>query len=130
MEIVNSMEIKQVCHKILTLVRDKAREEINPLLIRIQHVIYEMLAHIDKLESENSDVKKLKYHWSVLYRDGDVLEEMGTLIKNTTPVFIEKEIDFISQSLVLSAPIVIQSFGRIESLFIITPKFQEMSGLW
>ena len=89
-----------------------------------------MLAHIDKLESENSDVKKLKYHWSVLYRDGDVLEEMGTLIKNTTPVFIEKEIDFISQSLVLSAPIVIQSFGRIESLFIITPKFQEMSGLW
>lgn len=130
MEIVNSMEIQQVCQSMIKLVREKSMVEVNPLLIRMQYVIHELLYHMREIETENSNSEKLKYHWSVLYRDGDILDEMGTLIKNTTPAFIERDIDFISQSLVLSTPLVLGRFGRKETLYIVTPKFQEMSGIW
>lgn len=123
-------EIFQSCQAILIAVREKSREEVNPLLIRIQYVIEELQTHLLAIVSAKVDAQKQKYHWSVLYRDGDALDEMAILLNNTTPVYIQTEVDFIKQCLVFFTHHVVQSFGKRESLYIITPKFQELSGLW
>jgi hypothetical protein len=95
-----------------------------------QIVLEEFQTHLHKISTLNDDVQQQKYHWIVLYRNGDVLDEMMTLLNNTTPVFIQTEVIFIKQCLVFFTQHVVKTFGQRESLFIITPKFQELSDLW
>ena len=55
---------------------------------------------------------------------------MNTMLHNTTPVFIRSEVDYIKQVLVFFTDQVVSNFGKRESLYIITPKFQELVKLW
>jgi hypothetical protein len=123
----NTDEIMQTCEDILVKVREKSKVEVNPLLIRIQSIIKEFQTHLLSLSGEGGDEK---YHWGVLYRAGDTLDENAVLINHTTPVFIQTELDFIKRKLVLFTNYVVQKFGKRDSLYIITPKFQELAGLW
>lgn len=128
----NIEDIVQACERILQQVREKSKESVNPILLRIQVVVNEMqqhLAALTKAENQN-DLRQKKYHWSVLYRDGDMLDEMMTLLHNTTPVFIQTDVNYITQRLIYLTTEVIQTFGRRESYYIITPKFQELAGIW
>ncbi|MBT2756789.1 hypothetical protein J7E71_12570 [Mesobacillus foraminis] len=122
-------KILKACQHIQTVVRDKSKEEVNPLLIRIHYVTEELQTHLLAVASANS-VQQQKYHWSVLYRDGDALDEMMIMLNNTTPVFIQSEVEYIKQGLVFFTQHLVQTYGKRESLFIITPKFQELSELW
>ncbi|MBI0576799.1 hypothetical protein IEC97_05470 [Neobacillus cucumis] len=123
-------EILSACKHILSVVKDKLKEDVNPILIRIQYIIKEFQTHLAATASTMNNPQQEKYHWSVVYRAGDTLDEMATLIKNTTPVLIKTEVDYIKQRLVFFTNHVVQTFGNRESLYIITPKFQELSGLW
>jgi len=127
---INIDEILKACQLMLSTVREKSEIELNPLLIRIQYVINEMESHFLVIASNIEDIKTEKYHWSILYREGDILDEMATLIHNTTPVSIRTEVDYIKQQLITFTSMVVQTFGKRESLYIITPKFQELAGLW
>ena len=127
---INIDEILKACQLMLSTVREKSEIELNPLLIRIQYVINEMESHFLVIASNIEDIKTEKYHWSILYREGDILDEMATLIHNTTPVSIRTEVDYIKQQLITFTSMVVQTFGIRESLYIITPKFQELAGLW
>jgi hypothetical protein len=122
--------IEQTCLAILHAVDEEAKVDSNPILIRIQYVVMEIRAHFREVLAGDNHLAQRKYHWSVLYRAGDTLNEMTILLKNTTPVFIENEVYFIMQQLVFYTHDVIQSFGGKESLYIITPMFQEMAGIW
>lgn len=123
-------EILQACQSIVKAVSEKSKEDVNPILIRIQLVLEEFQAHLHWISTLQDDVQQQKYHWSVLYRDGDILDEMTTLLNNTTPVFIQTEIAYIKQCLVFFTQHVVKTFGLRESMYIITPKFQELSDLW
>ncbi len=123
-------DILKTSQHIIMVVEDKSKDEVNPLLIRIQYVIKELQTHLTALASSENDTHQQKYHWSVLFRVGDSLDEMASLIKNTTPVFIQTDVDYIKQRLVLFTPHVVQTFGKRQSLYIITPKYQELAGLW
>lgn len=119
----------QTSNQILMTVREMSKEEINPLLYRIQVVLEEVKTHLLAVASKQ-DRNQLKYHWSVLYRAGDILDEMSTLLKNTTPVMIQTEVDYIKQNLIFFTEHIVQTYGKNEALYIITPKFQELSDLW
>lgn len=123
-------DLISACERILTRVREKSKEEVNPILIRIQVVIQEFTTHLRSLSAPIKDKKLEKYHWSVLYRAGDMIDEMAVIIKNTTPVFIQTDVDYIKQRLIFFTKQVVSGFGNRESFYIITPKFQEMAGLW
>lgn len=126
----NTNEIIRSCDNILKAVEEKSKEEVNPLLIRIQRVILEFQDHYLSIAKGNMNPSDKKYHWSVLYRAGDMIDEMTVLLRNTTPVFIQTEVEYIKQSIVFFTNEIVQTYGRREALFIITPKFQELAGLW
>lgn len=93
-------KILESCHQIRNKVQEKLKWEVNPFLIRIQSVILELETHFTAVFS-TKNVNELKYHWSVLYRAGDTLDEMATMLRNTTPVLIQTEVDYIKKELVL-----------------------------
>jgi len=126
----NTAEMIKVCEHILKVVKEKSKEEANPLLTRIQFVIQEIQTHFLAVSTLKEDLQQQKNHWSILYRDGDVLDEMTTLLNNTTPVYIQSEVEYIKHSLVEFTSEVVHAYGLRDSLYIITPKFQELSGLW
>ncbi|WP_254119119.1 hypothetical protein [Bacillus sp. FJAT-29790] len=118
-------EIICACENIL--IKEKLKNEVNPLMIRVQYIIHEFQTHFLALAKGGMHDK---YHWSVLYRNGDTLDEMATLLKNTTPVSIHTEVEYIKQCLVFFTNQVVQAYGKRDSLYIITPTFQELAGLW
>jgi len=126
----NQNEIFSACEHIRTMVSKKSKEEVNPLLLRIQYIIQEFWDHFLALSKGNMNKLDERYHWSVLYRVGDTLDEMAILLNNTTPVFIQTEVEYIKQRLVFFTSRVVQTYGIRNSLYIITPKFQELAGLW
>ncbi|WP_462409620.1 hypothetical protein [Neobacillus sp. Marseille-QA0830] len=130
MNIGSINELQQSCANILAKVNEKLIEVVNPLLIRIQYVVEEFQSHLLALTKASGDIGLQKYHWSVLYRAGDTMDEFAVLIHNTTPVPIKNEVDYIKQQLVFYANQVVQLYGKRESLYIITPKFQELAKIW
>jgi len=128
--IENAEDIYKACQQILHAVKEKSKEVVNPYLIRIQSIIIELQNHFQAILSLEDNRSKLKYHWSVIYRDGDTLDELTTLINHSTPVFISSKVDYIKQRLVFFTSEIVSIFGKRESLYIITPKFQELAKLW
>lgn len=126
----NNEEIMQTCQQILSVVREKSKQEVNPLLFRIQMILQEFQTHFTALASAEVSIQQQKYHWSILYRDGDTLDEMATMLHNTTPVLIKTEVDYIKQCLVFFTYHIVNLFGKDEARYIITPKFQELAELW
>ncbi|WP_216637388.1 hypothetical protein [Bacillus sp. FJAT-27445] len=51
-------------------------------------------------------------------------------MKNSTPIAIQNDVEFIKECLVFLTKMVVEGFGKREALFIITPKFQELARLW
>jgi hypothetical protein len=123
-------EIFKALERILHEVKEKLKDVVNPYLIRIQFVINELQNHLQILHSVGDDRTKLKLHWSVIYRGADILDEMTTLIQHTTPIYIKSDADYIKQRLVFLTRDVVGLFGKRESHYIITPKFQELAKLW
>ncbi len=123
-------DIQQVCQNIIAEVNEKLKLENNPLLFRIQHVVREYQFHLRSLSSASSNPELQKKHWGVLYRAGDAIDEMSILLHNTTPVPIKDDVDYLKQQLVFFTTEVVQLYGKRESLYIITPKFQELAKLW
>lgn len=126
----HSSEFVQACASIKKEAMNQSKVDINPLFTRISVILDELMEHVLLLSSDSNDSLDEKYHWSVLYRAGDVLGEMATMLTHTTPLPIRTEVQFIMQILIFYTQIVIQRFGKREALYIITPKFQELADLW
>ncbi|MED4841695.1 hypothetical protein P9695_15590 [Weizmannia sp. CD-2023] len=55
---------------------------------------------------------------------------MAVMIKNTTPVYFQTDVDYLIQRLIFFAKDIVNKYGWRESCFIMTPKFQELAGIW
>ncbi|WP_419887068.1 hypothetical protein ACN6MT_16205 [Neobacillus niacini] len=126
----NVNEVIQASQQIQLAAKQKSKEEINPLLVRIQYIVEELQAHLLAISESPLSLKDSKFHWSVLYRDGDTLDEMYTMLKHTTPLPVQTEVEYIKKCLIFYTRSVVDLFGENNSLYIITPKFQELSNLW
>jgi hypothetical protein len=119
-------EMIKSAQNIIYTVGEKLKVENNPLFFRIQLVLNELKGTLLAIKS-SSNAEKEKNYWSIIYRDGDMLDEMAKMLKNTTPVPIEKDVEYIKQSLVLLTEHVVQKYGKQEAKYIITPKFKELA---
>lgn len=127
---LHAQEIYQTCQKIEREAREKAYVEINPLLSRVQLITKEIKEHLNLLSATRLGSDRHRFHLSVLYRSADILDEMYAMLQHTTPLPIRADVDFIMKSFVEYTGKVVEMFGRKEALYIVTPKFQKLSGLW
>ncbi|WP_053365497.1 hypothetical protein [Bacillus sp. FJAT-27245] len=123
-------EIIEASGQIEAKARKKAREEINPLLSRIGITLHEITETIQRLSVVKNGTEEAKDLWGILYRAGDILDEEFIMLKNSTPISIQNEVEFIKQCLVFFTKMVVDGYGKREALFIITPKFQVLARLW
>jgi hypothetical protein len=78
-------------------------------------------------KTPNTDLRE---QLSVLYRIGPEINEMYKMLKRTDPIDIELEVNEIRNVLTKLVPYVVRLFGKSQALYIVTPPFQRLSGLW
>lgn len=123
-------EIVETCGQIEDEARKKARWEINPLLSRIVSTVREIKSTVQALYLVKNGTEDAKDLWGILYRGGDILDEQFIMLKNSTPIAIQNDVEFIKQCLVFFTKRVVEGYGKREAISIITPKFQELARLW
>lgn len=93
------------------------------LLEEFQGKVAESLALLD-------DHVQLRESLSILYRNFDMTAEMNTMLKRTSQQNFDLEVKSIQQSLTELVPEVVRIYGKYETLYIITPGYQQTSSLW
>lgn len=112
----------------------------NPYAARLLLVLQELeisLAKVNHYFRFPDNKAKLKNDLSIIYRAFDEVLEFQTMLIRTmkgVPPFLfselKQEVKMLQKLLVDFVTFVIQIFGRRQTLFIITPEFQSLSGLW
>lgn len=104
---------------------------IGPLQQRLQILLGEFHYFSSySLQEANGSRENLKYFLSVLYRDAESINEMYKMMQRTDPVSLRMQIDELKSILTELVPYITNIFGSYESLYIVTPQFQRLSGLW
>jgi hypothetical protein len=113
----------------------------NPYVIRLLILLEELYQKSEAAAMEinlQASNKSLKDSLSVMYRDGEEIEEMYKMLKRTIPSItplslilqLEADVKKIKDLLTTLVPYVVGIFGSREALFIVTPGFQHRAGLW
>lgn len=120
---------KQAKHKLHNAMEQEKMR--NPIPHRLSLLLDDFTQHIEKAIMIDEKLKKeLKYHLSALYRDADMMQEMEIMLQRTSPINLVPEINTIKQLMSDLVTDVVNLFGAYESLYIVTPLFQQLSGLW
>lgn len=113
----------------------------NPYVTRSIHLFNDMLSNINtplQDKSLNIDREELKSHLHAVYECATVLKEMNTMLTRTVDKSkygeylsqLKTFMDSIEAVLTSMAREVVRLYGPREAMFIVTPGYQALSGIW
>jgi hypothetical protein len=104
--------------------------EPNAIARRLSLLLTEMQQYTRASINAHQNKTEQKEFLSILYRNADETNEMYTMLQNVSPINLQVEINPISDILVELVPNIVEEYGKEETLFIITPRFQQLSNVW
>ncbi|AGT30785.1 hypothetical protein M493_02255 [Geobacillus genomosp. 3] len=109
-------------------VQDKA--STYPLFARLDALAHELGVHTAALLADPLQPSRMKYHLSVLFRAAEAMTETNEMLKAAGRFHPDTPLQALTRALVRLVPAVAAIYGRYESLFIVPPRFQQLSRLW
>lgn len=109
---------------------EKEIRSYHAYIYRLKILIMEFIQHIEGTKKNQHSLEKFRENLSILYREADMIAELNSMLKRTSPYNLDLEVKNIEQNLIELVPLTVQIYGKKQAFLIVTPGFQQKSNLW
>lgn len=109
---------------------EKEIRSYHAYIYRLKILIRECIQHIEGAKKNQHSLEKFREDLSILYREADMISELNTMLKRTSPYNLDLEVKSLEHDMIELVPLVVQIYGKKQAILIVTPGFQQKSNLW